>query len=91
VLSLLSFHLLTLQQANSYANLEDIDVVGAVIYKGTDAAGRQLSAVFGGSDAVRKLIEDNRVDVRTRLDQLTTSIKYVMFLLNSWILCRQCS
>jgi hypothetical protein len=65
-------------QANSYALMEDMEVVGAIIYKGTDPAGRQLSTVFCGSDVVRKLINDNEMDVRSFLDKLTTSVKCVL-------------
>jgi hypothetical protein len=52
-----------------------LEVVGAILYTGTDPAGRQLSTVFGGSDAIRDLINENEADVRTFLDKLTTSVK----------------
>jgi hypothetical protein len=50
-------------------------VVGALLYTGTDPAAKQLSAIFTGSDTVRKLIDTNETDVRTLLDQMTTAVK----------------
>ncbi|KAL6305916.1 hypothetical protein BKA93DRAFT_824705 [Sparassis latifolia] len=63
--------------AASYRNLADMEVVGAILYMGTDAGGWQTSAIFGGSSAVKRLIEDNQVDVRKMVDDLTTAIKAV--------------
>jgi hypothetical protein len=50
-------------------------VIGVLLYTGTDPAGKQLSAIFTGSDVVRELIEVNQTDVRALLDQLTTAVK----------------
>lgn len=50
-------------------------VIGALLYTGTDPAGKQLSAIFTGSDTVRQLIDVNETDVRMLLDQLTTAVK----------------
>ncbi|KAL6297841.1 hypothetical protein BKA93DRAFT_754609 [Sparassis latifolia] len=63
--------------AASYRNLTDMEVVGAILYVGTDAAGCQTSAIFGGSSAVKKLVEDNQVDVRKLIDDLTTAFKAI--------------
>ncbi|GBE78977.1 hypothetical protein SCP_0201740 [Sparassis crispa] len=70
--------------AASYRNLADMEVIGAILYVGTDTAGRQTSAIFGGSPAVKKLIEDNGLDVRTFLDFLTTSLKSSHFSLEGF-------
>lgn len=45
---------------------------------GADAGAKQMSALFGSSDAVRQLIVQNNVDVRQLLDNLTTALKYVI-------------
>jgi hypothetical protein len=64
-------------QAQSFSRLEDIEIVGALIYTGTDPAGKQLSSLFAGSDLVRHIIEDNSANVREILDRLTTAVKSV--------------
>jgi hypothetical protein len=50
-------------QAESWSNLEDIEVVGAVMYMGNDPAGAQTSGIFGGSDNVKGYIDDNHVNI----------------------------
>ena len=64
-------------QAAAYHNLNEIEVVGAIVYTGTDAAARQASAIFGGSTLVQDMIHNSRTDVRKILDRMTTDIKYV--------------
>ncbi|KZS99378.1 uncharacterized protein LAESUDRAFT_765611, partial [Laetiporus sulphureus 93-53] len=61
--------------AASYHNLEDMEVFGAIVYKGTDAAAKQLSVIFGGSDTIKTLIELNQVDVRQMLDNFSACIR----------------
>lgn len=68
---------LTAPQAASYSNCEEMEVIGAILYMGADAGAKQMSALFGSSEAVRKLVVDNNVDVRRLLDNLTTALKYV--------------
>lgn len=46
-----------------------------MIYVGSDAAGKQLSAIFTGSEKVRKMIDANTVNVREVIDRMTTAIK----------------
>ncbi|OAX35802.1 hypothetical protein K503DRAFT_802529 [Rhizopogon vinicolor AM-OR11-026] len=58
--------------AESWSNLEDIEVVGAVIYLGNDPAGAQTSGVFGGSENVRGYIDDNHVNIRQMLSNYMT-------------------
>ena len=65
-------------KAASYSNCEDLEVIGALIYTGQDGGAKQLSALFGGSDAVRKLIVNHQINVRELLDKLTTALKYVL-------------
>ena len=50
-------------QAESWSNLEDIEVVGAVMYVGDDPAGAQTSGIFAGSENVRGYIDDNHVNI----------------------------
>jgi hypothetical protein len=59
--------------------LEEIEVVSVIIYTGMDAAARQTSAFFGGSDAVFRLIEAHNLDVREIMDKITTTLKCVYF------------
>lgn len=54
-----------------------MEVVGAILYMGPDAGAKQMSALFGSSKAVGKLLENNNLDVRRALDNLTTALKYV--------------
>ena len=65
-------------QAASYWNLSDILVVGAILYTGTDPGGRQASTVFVGNSLVKDLVISHKTDVRKLLDQLTTTVKYVL-------------
>jgi hypothetical protein len=53
--------------------LADIEVIGAILYVGTDPAARQKSSLFVGSPAAEKLIGGQ--DIRKIIDQLTTMIK----------------
>jgi hypothetical protein len=62
-------------QSQSVENLYNIAVIGALIYVGNDAAGRQLSTLFTGSPIFRRLIDENDVNVREILDRLTVSLK----------------
>ena len=45
------------------------------MYVGEDPAGRQLSGIFGGSDAVRKFINDRDIDVHALMDKYTSIFK----------------
>ncbi|KIO03322.1 hypothetical protein M404DRAFT_145884 [Pisolithus tinctorius Marx 270] len=44
--------------AEVWSTLEDIEIAGVVMYVGQDPAGRQTSGIFGGSDIIRKYIND---------------------------------
>jgi hypothetical protein len=50
-------------------------IMGVILYTGTDPAGSQASAIFGGSDHVKKLIERNQLDARKCIDLITTAVK----------------
>jgi predicted metallopeptidase len=64
-------------QAAAFHNLEQIEVVGAIVYMGTDSAAQQTSFLFGGSDLVRDALAANPTDVQEVLDNITTQIKSV--------------
>jgi hypothetical protein len=57
--------------------MEEIEVIGAIVYTGPDAAARQTSTFFGGSQLFHKLLDDNAVDVRKVIDRITTYFKCV--------------
>ncbi|KAI6011722.1 hypothetical protein BKA83DRAFT_4131595 [Pisolithus microcarpus] len=61
--------------AEAWSNLEDIEIVGAVMYVGQDPAGRQTSGIFGGSDVVREFINAKAIDVRGLMDKYTAIFK----------------
>ncbi|KAG1904965.1 uncharacterized protein F5891DRAFT_976545 [Suillus fuscotomentosus] len=65
--------------AESWSNLEDLEVVGAVMYIGDDPAGAQTSGIFGGSENVRGYIDDNHVNLRQMLST------YMMVLCYRWL------
>ncbi|OAX33606.1 hypothetical protein K503DRAFT_804238 [Rhizopogon vinicolor AM-OR11-026] len=62
--------------AESWSNLEDIEVVGAVMYVGNDPASAQTSGVFGGSENIRGYINDNHVNLRQMLSKYTMVFHY---------------
>ncbi|EPS94430.1 hypothetical protein FOMPIDRAFT_89586 [Fomitopsis schrenkii] len=78
-------------RAASYSNCEDMEVIGAIIYTGQDGGANQLSALFGGSDAVRKLLVNNQVNAREILDNLTTSLKAIILGEQGWNFPQQVS
>ncbi|KAI6143420.1 hypothetical protein BKA82DRAFT_4359995 [Pisolithus tinctorius] len=61
--------------AEAWSNLEDIEIVGAVMYVGQDPAGRQTSGIFGGSETIRNFINENGIDVRSLMDKYTAIFK----------------
>jgi hypothetical protein len=65
-------------QAEVYARGGAIEVVGAIIYTGNQPELQATSCVFSGSSTVRKLIDQNKLDVQKFLDYCTTSIKCVV-------------
>lgn len=64
-----------LLQCQTIENLDEITIIGAILYRGLDPAGKQLSGLFTGSPTFRKLIDDNDVNVRKVLDHLTVALK----------------
>ena len=67
-------------QSAAFHNLEQIEVVGAIVYTGPDPAARQTSTLFGGSTLLQDMLLDTRSDVRKVIDRLTTDIKWVLCL-----------
>jgi hypothetical protein len=64
-----------LLKAASYHNLEEVEVLGAIIYTGTDATTRQKSTLFTGSLAGKEVIKSQ--DMRKILNCLTMMVMYV--------------
>ncbi|KAI5983323.1 hypothetical protein F5J12DRAFT_787887 [Pisolithus orientalis] len=58
-----------------WSNLEDIEIVGVVMYVGQDPAGYQTSGIFGGSETIRNFINENGIDVQSLMDKYTTIFK----------------
>ncbi|KAI6098774.1 hypothetical protein EDD16DRAFT_1516580 [Pisolithus croceorrhizus] len=61
--------------AEAWSNLEDIEIVGAVMSVGQDPAGCQTSSIFGGSDVVREFINAKAIDVWGLMDKYTAIFK----------------
>ena len=64
-------------QAEAWCNLEEIQIIGVLMYVGKDPAGHQLSGIFGRSDIVRKFINNHGIDVCDLMDKYTSIFKYV--------------
>lgn len=62
-------------QCKTIENLDDITIIGAIIYCGLDPHGKQLSGLFTGSPVFQKLIDDNDVDICKVLNHLTVTLK----------------
>ena len=65
----------SLQQAQGIENLDNITILGIILYRGLNPAAKQLSGFFTGSDVLHQLIEDNVVDMRQLLDKLMVAAK----------------
>ncbi|KAI6147802.1 hypothetical protein BKA82DRAFT_25124 [Pisolithus tinctorius] len=61
--------------AEVWLTLEDIKIAGVVMYVGQDPAGCQTSGIFGGSDIIRKYINERAIDVWGLMDKYTTIFK----------------
>ncbi|KAI6009907.1 hypothetical protein BKA83DRAFT_4133139 [Pisolithus microcarpus] len=61
--------------AEAWSNLEDIKIIGMVMYVGQDPAGHQMSGIFGGSEVIRNFINENGIDVWALLDKYTAIFK----------------
>ena len=67
---------MTCFQAHAYHNIEEIEVLGAILYLGNDPAARQKSMLFGGSNSIKILLTESNIDIRRIIDVLTTGLKY---------------
>ncbi|KAI5994260.1 hypothetical protein F5J12DRAFT_785822 [Pisolithus orientalis] len=61
--------------AEAWSNLEDIVIVGVVMYVAQDPAGCQTSGIFGGSEMIRNFINENGTDVQSLMDKYTIIFK----------------
>lgn len=64
-----------IHQAKTVTNLNEVEIVGAIIYTGNDPIGHQLSRIFTGSGLMRTLVNVNSANVQQWLDNLATAIK----------------
>ncbi|KAF8550354.1 hypothetical protein OG21DRAFT_1525178 [Imleria badia] len=64
--------------AAAYSNVEDIEVLGAVLYIGPDDKGRKGAAFFEGSACAHFIVENFGVPAKNVLDMLETCFKYVI-------------
>ncbi|KAI6098703.1 hypothetical protein F5141DRAFT_1066767 [Pisolithus sp. B1] len=55
--------------AEAWSNLEDIKIIGVVMYVRQDPAGCQTSGIFGGSEVIRNFINEHGVDVQALMDK----------------------
>ena len=55
--------------------MDEISIIGALLYRGLDPAGKQLSGLFTGSPVFWQLINENNVDVHRLLDRLMVALK----------------
>ncbi|KAI6096863.1 hypothetical protein F5141DRAFT_1220442 [Pisolithus sp. B1] len=63
--------------AKAWSNLEEMEIVGVVMYVGQDPAGCQTSSIFGGSDMVRNFINQCTVNAHALMDKYTSIFKYL--------------
>ncbi|KAL4076556.1 hypothetical protein V8B97DRAFT_2021917 [Scleroderma yunnanense] len=63
--------------AESWSNLKEIEIVSILMYVREDSAGCQLSGIFGGSDMIRKFVNNCAIDVHALMDKYTSIFKYV--------------
>lgn len=74
LLTFLPIHFI-LVQAQTWCNVEDIQVFGCVIYTGSDEAARQAQGIFAGSNLCMELASEKQVDVSRFLDYISTVVK----------------
>jgi hypothetical protein len=54
-----------------------MEMVGALVYLGTDPTGLQISGTFAGTSLAKELIDKNKISIRSVIDVITTELKYV--------------
>ena len=59
-------------QATAYSNVEDIEVLGAVVYTGPDNEGYKGAAFFEGSGRAHFTVDNLGVPAKNVLDMLET-------------------
>ena len=59
----------------AYSNIEDIEVIGAVLYTGPDDDGQKGAAFFGGSTCAHLILQNLSVPAKDVLDMLETCFK----------------
>ncbi|KAI6017038.1 hypothetical protein EDC04DRAFT_2608197 [Pisolithus marmoratus] len=64
------------QAVQTWCNVENIHIIGCVIYSGNDEAMCQAQGIFAGSLLCMQLASERQMDIARLLDYLTTIIKY---------------
>jgi hypothetical protein len=59
----------------AYSNVEDIEVIGAVLYTGPDDDAQKGAASFGGSTQAQFILQNLGVPAKNVLDMLETCFK----------------
>ena len=62
-------------QAQTWCNVEDIQVCGCVIYTGSNKAVHQAQGIFAGSSLCMELASKKQVDVSWFFDYISTIMK----------------
>ncbi|KAI6111409.1 hypothetical protein F5141DRAFT_1214913 [Pisolithus sp. B1] len=63
--------------AEAWSNLEDIEIVGVVMYIGQDPTGCQMSGIFGGSEVIRDFINEKAIDIQGLMDKYMAIFKCI--------------
>jgi len=53
----------------------DIEVVGSVIFVGSDQAARQATGIFAGSANAQTLIDEHKIRIQSLVDDITTMFR----------------
>ena len=59
----------------AYSNIDDIEVIGAVLYTGPNDDGQKGAAFFGGSTHTHFILQNLGVPAKDVLDMLKTCFK----------------
>ena len=62
-------------QAAAYSNIKNIEVLGAVVYTGSDNEGHKRAAFFGGSGHAHFIVDNVGVPAKNVLDMLEIYFK----------------
>ncbi|KIJ09071.1 hypothetical protein PAXINDRAFT_17839 [Paxillus involutus ATCC 200175] len=64
------------KSAAAFCRLQNLHIFGFVIHTGVEEDSRQASGMWAGSPLVRKIIDENHMDLKKMIDWWTTVIKF---------------